>query len=59
MTNRGYRSGLQGGEGLDKEKNDEVDDEWDVTPSAACEDVAEDVDNGVEELEDRDVGEAA
>lgn len=60
MTKRGYRSGVEEcGGGLDNEKNDDVDDEFDGAPNAACEDVAEDVDSGVEEFEDRDVGDAA
>ena len=59
VTKRGYRSTLREGEGRDSEKNEDVEEEVEGVPKAACEDVAEDVDNGVEELEDREAGDAA
>ena len=59
VTKRGYRSTLWKGEGLDNEKKEDVEEDVDVAPRAAREDVAEEMDNGVEELEDREAGDAA
>ena len=61
VTNRGYSSTFRAGEGccerLGKENREDLDEDFESPPRAACEDVVEDED-GVETVETLD-GEAA
>lgn len=59
VTNRGCRSTRDESEGREKENSDEVDEEVDGAPRAACDEVADEMDRGVDEDEDLDAGDAA